>query len=116
MDIENIMNTNSIKALDNLPSYEITSEAISFDALKGNDLDEKFISNINSRYYSAREFQSLEFMDSLNIFHSNLNGFEHKFDQLHCCLNSSKIDFDLINVSETSQLDNQDFDTNILTY
>ena len=35
MDIENIMNTNSIKALYNLPSYEITSKPISFDALKG---------------------------------------------------------------------------------
>ena len=43
MDIENIMNTDSIKALDNLPSYEITSKAISFDALKGNGLDENFI-------------------------------------------------------------------------
>ena len=65
MDRENIMNTNSTKALENLPSYEITSKAISFDALKGNDLNENLIYNINSHYYSAYEFQSLEFKDSI---------------------------------------------------
>ena len=71
------------------------------------------ISNIDSRYYSAHKFQSLEFKNSLNIFHSNLNGIEHKFDQLHTFLKCSKIDIDIINVDETSQLENQDFVTNI---
>ena len=51
-DIENIMNINSIKTLDNLPSYEMTSEVISFDTLEDNNLDENFVSNIDSRYYS----------------------------------------------------------------
>ena len=71
------------------------------------------VSNIKSRYYSAHEFQSLEFKDSLNIFHSNFNGLAHKFDQLHFFLNSNKNDFDIINVSEISQLINQNFFTNI---
>ena len=104
------MNTDSMKLLDNLPNFDIMSKAASFDL---DDLDENMVSNIKSCYYSAHEFQSLEFKDSLNIFPSNFNGLEHKFDQLHCFLNSSKIDFDIINVSETSQLINQNFSTNI---
>ena len=112
-DIQNIMNTDSMKLLDNLPNFDIMSKAASFDPLKGNDLNENMVYNIKSLYYSAHEFQSLEFKDSLNIFHSNFNGLEHKFDQLHCFLNSSKIDFDIINISETSQFINQNFSTNI---
>ena len=41
------MNTNSIKALDTLPSYEITPKAICFDALEGNDLDENITLHMN---------------------------------------------------------------------
>ena len=54
-DIQNIMNTDN---------FDIMSKAASFDSLKGNDLDENMVSNIKSRYYSAHEFQSLEFKDS----------------------------------------------------
>ena len=58
-ELLNITHSDSMKALENLPSYEITSQAANFDALKPSNIDENIINNLNSRYYAAHEFQSL---------------------------------------------------------
>ena len=112
-DVINILNTDSMNALENLPSYEITSKAVKFSSLKQYDIDENIVNNINSRYYSAHEFKSLSRQNSFNIFHSNLDGLENKFDSLHNFINSTKLDLDIICLSESSQKYNQDFSTNI---
>ena len=113
-DILGINNTDSIKALNLLPNFEIATEAAKIDSLNQNDLDENLINNINSKYYSVKEFNTLKTNKSLKIFHTNLNGLEHKFQLLDTFINgTSNIDFDIINISETSQLEGEMFSKNI---
>ena len=86
----------SMKSLENLPTFDITSQASNFDSLKQYDID---IDNLNSRY-SAHKFQSLTANNSFNVFHTNLGSLESKFDLL---INNMKTDLDIICLSETSQ-------------
>ena len=71
-DLQNIMNYESLKFLENLPSYKTTSKAYNIDSLSQSDIDENIITNINSRYYSANEFKTIKNINSFNILHSNL--------------------------------------------
>ena len=112
-ELECLMNCDSLKFLDNLPSFEITSKACDIDSLNHHDLDENIIDNINSRYYTVHEFKSLKNSKSFNIFHANLNGLGNKIDLIHDFINTSKIDIDVINISETSQKENVEFINNI---
>ena len=98
-----------MKALENLPTYEIASKAESFGSLSHSDIDVNLVNNIDSRYYSAHEFKNLKIPDSFNIFHSNLDGLESKFDALHDFVNTTTMELDVICLSETSQKLNQDF-------
>ena len=56
-----------MKFLENLPTFDITSQAANFDSLKQYDIDENIIDNLNSRYYSAQEFQSLTANNPFNV-------------------------------------------------
>ena len=112
-ELLNITHSDSMKALENLPSYESTSQAANFDTLKPSNIDENIINNLNSRYYAAHEFQSLANENSFNIFHSKMDGLKNKFDLLHNFVNNTKLDLDIICLSETGQKLNQNFDTNI---
>ena len=103
IELLNIMQADSLKILDNLPSYEINSKVSSIESLSQCDIDENTVTNIDSRYYSALEFQSMEIKDSFNVFHSNFNGLENKIDQLHNFVNTTKMDLDIIGITETSQ-------------
>ena len=113
-ELECLMNCDSLEILDKLPSYEIMSKACDIDTLNNYDLDENIISNINSRYYTVHEFKSLKNKNSFNIFHTNLNGLGNKIDTIHNFISSTKLDIDIINISETSQRENVDFITNVL--
>ena len=113
-ELQDIMQTDSMKMLDNLPNFEITSKALRIDQFQQNDIDENIVNNIDSRYYSSYELQLLSRANYFNMFHANFNGLENKIDSLHNFINTTKLDFDIINVSETSQKFNEDFATNIL--
>ena len=107
-----------MKSLENLPSYEITSKACCFDSLKQSDLDENIITNIDSRFHVITQlmiskFKNLNTNNNFNIFHANVNGLESKFELLHNFICSTKLELDVINISETSQNDDNIFDTNI---
>ena len=47
------------------------------------------------------------------MLHANFNGLENKIDLLHNFVNTTHLDFDIINISETSQRLNHDFTANI---
>ena len=113
LELLNINYADSMKSLENLPTFDITSQAANFDSLKQYDIDDNIIDNLNSRYYSAQEFQSLTANNTFNVFHTNLDGLGSKFDLLCNFINNTKIDLDIICLSETSQKLNQGFDTNI---
>ena len=112
-ELKCLNNSDSLDILDKLPSYEIISKAHGIDSLNDFDLDENIISNINSRYYSVHEYKSLNNKNSFNIFHTNLNGLGNKIDLIHNFINTTKLDIDIVNISETSQKENIDFTTNI---
>ena len=63
----------------------------------------------NCQYYSVDDFSSLEFNDSLNIFHCNINGLESKIDQVHEFLSNSKSSIDIIAFTETSLKSSAEF-------
>ena len=66
LEILNIMNDDSMKALENLPNYEIASKITIFESLKESDIDENII-NLNSRYYPAQEFKSINKDDTFSF-------------------------------------------------
>ena len=112
-ELQNIMKSDSLRTLANLPSFEITSKASDFDLLKQHDIDENMVTTINSHYYSVFEYQSLKNRNSFNLFHSNFNGLENKFDQLYNFIKTTNLNIDVIGISETSQRENTSFDTNV---
>ena len=68
-----------------------------------NDIDEDTVDNIDCKYYSCDEFFNMENDKSFNIFHSNVNGYLSKADNIHEFLatDENKTDFDIVCVSET---------------
>ena len=79
--------------------------------MKESDINGNTINNLNSRYYPAQEFKSL---NTFNIFHSNLDGLESKFERLINFVNTTKMSLDIICLSEKSQKLNRDFDTDVM--
>ena len=112
-DLINIMTTESLKSLKNLPTYEITSKAYNIDVTNQYDIDDNMVNNINSRYYSANEFKNMGTANSFNIIHSNLNGLENKFDDYHTFITNANTNIDVLCMSETSQKENCPFNLNI---
>ena len=112
-DLFHILNSDSLKSLDNLPTYDIASKAHNIDSLNQHDIDINCIDNINSRYYPAHEFTSINKSDSFNILHSNLNGLENKFDEYHNFIASTQLNLDVLCISETSQKENNNFNLNV---
>ena len=50
---------------------------------------------------------------NFNIFYTNINGLENKFDLLYEFLSNSDSDFDIIGITETSQKSNEMFTSNV---
>ena len=115
-ELQNIQNSNSMRMLNSLPTFEILTEVSKFANLGCNDIDLNISNNINCRYYSVDDFYKLQSKTdkdhNLNIFHSNVNGLDTHFENLHEFLSGSPKDFDVINLTETSQVDEM-FKTNV---
>ena len=70
------------------------------------NLDENLINNIDSKYYSVSQLNKVHNNNTFKIFHTNLNGLEHKFQLLDTLISFySCIDFEIVNISETSQIE-----------
>ena len=91
-----MLSVDTMKSLGNLASCEIASKVSTFDSLKQSDIDENIINKLNSNYYSAQEFQSLNKEETFNIYHSNLHGIESKFELLHNFVNTTKMSIGII--------------------
>ena len=57
--------------------------------------------------------QNLNLHKNLNIFHSNVNGLETKFDNLHEFLSCSPFNIDFVAITETSQTNNENVIRNV---
>ena len=114
-DLDNITNSDSMKMYEMLPTFEILSEVSKFNNLDSYDVDINITNNVSCKYYSVNNFYKHlnDNIDNFNIFHSNLNGLETHFENLHEFLSSIPIDFDVINITETSQKVTENFKLNI---
>ena len=80
-------------------------------SLPSTDLD---IPNlVTSKYHRVSEFQKLDIANDFNIYHSNANGLESKFDTLHNFVMGSNSLMDVIAITETSENFENSFITNV---
>ena len=63
-------------------------------------------------YFTVNEVQTLKNKTNLNIFHSNINGLDSKFDNLYEFISGTSSEFDIIAITETSQI-NDFFTSNV---
>ena len=98
-----------------IPQFEVLCDVSKMDNLNSNDIDENLATKINCKYYPIEELSKIpETENSFDIFHSNVNGYETHFDNLHEMLVDTKIDFNVICISETSQQIGENFSVNSL--
>ena len=112
-DLENINNSNNMKCCEHLPKLEDVFETSKFSSFPNSNADFTLPSNLNSKYHSVYEFQKLKIQKNFNIFHSNVNGIESKFDTLENFLAGASSAMDIIGISETSEDKDKSFISNI---
>ena len=96
-----------MKFCEHLPKLEDIFEASKFSSYPNRNDEITLPSNLNSKYHSVYDFQKLKIQKNFNIFHSNVNGIESKFDTLENFLSGATSAMDIIAISETSEdLDN----------
>ena len=102
-DLDKINKSDNMRFCELLPSFETISETSKFTNFSPNDVDLNLPFLSNSKYYSVYDFQKLKIQKNLNIFHSNVNGLESKFEGLHDFLSGACATLDVIAITETSQ-------------
>ena len=113
VDLDNLNISDSNRFFDMLPKFNIISKVTPIQN-KVNDVDENIDDPINCKYYTVDELKHFPVNRALNIFHSNVNGLDTHFDNLHEFLsNSNTPTFDVINISETSQQMDLNFKTKV---
>ena len=114
-ELEKINMSDSMQIFDHLPSLETIYETKKLATFKVTNSDEEgtLPTLVNSKYYDINEFQKLKIQKNLNIFHSNANGLESKFDVLQTFLAGSVTALDLIAITETSENNATSFISNI---
>ena len=106
-ELSNMNSLDSMKLLEMLPEIEAISDALDSNRLVTNDIDESKVENINCKYYTCDEFYNIDNKKSFNISHSNVNGYVSHADSIQEFLVHSKIDFNVICISETSLQDDE---------
>ena len=112
-EINKINISDTMRFCEFLPSFEIISETSKFSNFSQNEIDYNLPSNLNTKYYSVYDFQKLKIQKNLNIFHSNVNGLESKFEGLHDFLTGTTVTLDVIAITETSQHNEEFFTSNV---
>ena len=111
-ELININNTNSMRFLQSLPNVEVISETSKFSQLS-TDINFELPSNTDCRYFSVNEYQQLKKNKNLNIFHTNLNGLESKFEDLCEFISGVTHKMDILALTETSEKDEEGFLSNV---
>ena len=99
--LDKIIFSNSMKFCESLPNVDTIQ--LADDIYQGAEHDQNISYLLDSKYHSVNTFQSLNSKNSFNLFHSNVNGLESKFDNLHEFLSSSNSEMSIIALTETSQ-------------
>ena len=98
---------------DLIPSLDIIQETSSYAKYSLPDIESTLPNLLTSKYHSVQEFQNLKIEKDFNIFHSNVDGLETKFENLHSFLNGSKSAMDVIAITETTEDDELSFLSNV---
>ena len=107
-DLKNLNCSNTMSFLNSLPSLEIVSKASKFSNLQM-DVDLNMAYQTDCKYYSVDEFQKLKINKKFNLFHSNTNSLQAKFDNLHQFIASLPSKLGVLAITETSQKANENF-------
>jgi len=113
VELENLNCSDTINFLESLPNLEIVNEVSQFSNLPSADIDLNMAFQADCKYYSVSEYQKLRNKKQFNLFHSNTNSLEAKFENLHEFISSTFNKFDILAITETSQKSNQNFKLNI---
>ena len=103
---------NSMSLCDLLPGDDVISEALKTNCLTNADddddeFDECNVDKIDCKYYTCGEFFNHDNSRSLNILHSNVDGFFGHADNINEFISHEKnTEFDAICITETSLSDN----------
>ena len=89
------------------------SEVSKFSNITCNEVDYNLPVRTTCKYYSANEFLNLKTSNNLNIFHTNINGQESKFDILHEFISNASVELDIVAITETSHKNGEFFTTNV---
>ena len=108
-----INNSDTMEFCKTIPSLEIIQETASYEKYSLPDIDSTFPNLLTSKYHSVNDVQNLKIEKDFNIFHSNVNGLESKFENLHTFLNGSKSAMDVVAISETTEHDVNSFLQNV---
>ena len=113
-EIEKINNSDTMRFCEFLPSFDCIHETDKFMSVQNDtDYDQNISSMLHSKYYSVDSFQQLKNHNNLNIFHSNVNGLESKFDSLHEFLSGTSSASDIVAITETSEQSDNFFISNV---
>ena len=66
-----------------------------------------------SKYYSVKDFKTLNISKNINIFHTNINGLESKLDNLYEFLSGTFNKIDILALTETSEKEDIGFIGNV---
>ena len=116
MELSDLCGLDFPSQLQLLPNYELRSKLSHIPALDNFDLDENYAQSINSNYFDILDLQKLNDTVSrkhFSLFHVNARSLSKNFDQLLTVLSSSKINFDVIGISETKQKTGMGFLVNV---
>ena len=114
-DLENINQSNAMGMSEILPKFETLSEVSKFNSLNMNDVNINLMPNIDCNYYSVDHLYTLLERNQkyFNILHANVCGLETNYDNLYSFLSEAPTDFDVINITETSQNVNENVKRNV---
>ena len=102
-----------MRFLESLPNVDILEQIVSFTEHASNDSNIELPAKGTCKYYSVKEYQLLNKKSNFNIFHSNINGFESKLDNLHEFLTVSSTKLDFLAITETSEKEDTGFLNNV---
>ena len=82
-EIQNLNNSNSMGFCESLPKLEVLTEVSKFAHQSASEVDYNLPIRSSCKYYTVDEVQNLKINNNFNIFHSNINGLDSKFDNLY---------------------------------
>ena len=111
-NLVNINNSDKMEFTNVLPSLEVIHETSSYSKYSLPD-DDFYPKQLISKYHSVYDFQKLKTENDFSIFHSNVNGLESKFNNLHNFLGGCNSTLDILAITETSEQVDNSFISNV---